>query len=246
MVSEEFLNLRREIIAHDFKRMNPMQLKAVFHTDGPLLILAGAGSGKTTVIVNRIANLIKYGKAFNSSQCEGEPTAHDIEVMKAVLAGHDEMYGDIERLMSVDPVKPWQILAITFTNKAAGELKERLKLMLGDPAEEIWASTFHSCCARILRKDGALLGYTPHFTIYDTDDSGKLIKECQKQLNITEQQLAYKSILSEISKAKDKMMTPAEMLKAAGSDIRMQKIAKVYELYQDMLVRADAMDFDDI
>lgn len=246
MINEEFLALRRAIIARDFKRLNPMQIQAVLHTDGPLLILAGAGSGKTTVIVNRIARLIKYGKAFNSQQCDYEPTPQDIQYMRAVLEGKEEFYDDIKHLMSVDAVKPWQMLAITFTNKAANELKERLASMLGESAQDIWASTFHSSCARILRKDGGLLGFTQHFTIYDTDDSNRLMKECQRQLDINDKQLSHKAILAEISKAKDTMTTPEQMLKQAGNDVRMIKIAKAYKLYQELLTKADAMDFDDI
>ncbi|MFR8669337.1 MAG: ATP-dependent helicase [[Clostridium] leptum] len=185
--------------------MNPRQLEAVLHTEGPLLILAGAGSGKTTVLINRIAYIIDQSLA-----------------------------------------KPWQILAITFTNKAAGELKERLTAMLGDTGGDVWAATFHSTCARILRRDGDRIGYSSHFTVYDTDDSKRLVKDCQKALNIDDKMISHKSILSEISHAKDSMLSPADYQAAAGSDFRLAKIGAVYELYQKRLREADAMDFDDL
>lgn len=187
------------------KKMNPRQLEAVLHTEGPLLILAGAGSGKTTVLINRIAYIIDQSLA-----------------------------------------KPWQILAITFTNKAAGELKERLTAMLGDTGGDVWAATFHSTCARILRRDGDRIGYSSHFTVYDTDDSKRLVKDCQKALNIDDKMISHKSILSEISHAKDSMLSPADYQAATGSDFRLAKIGAVYELYQKRLREADAMDFDDL
>ena len=246
MASKEFFELRKKIIEKDFSSMNEMQKKAIFCTEGPLLILAGAGSGKTTVIVNRIANIVKYGKAWASEQVMFEPSARDIEYMKRYLDGETDLLFDIEDSLSVDNARPWQILAITFTNKAANELKERLEKMLGTDANDIWASTFHACCARILRKDGSVLGYTSNFTIYDTDDSKRLMKECQRQLGIKDDVLSHKTILSEISKAKDNLVSPQEYLKQAGKDVRLQKIGSAYKLYQDELKKADAMDFDDI
>ena len=242
----EFLELRKKIIDNYFSRMNPMQKKAIFSVNGPLLVLAGAGSGKTTVLVNRIANIIKFGDAYNSTYSEFEPTENDIDIMRAYLNGDCEDLFEVEDLLSVNPAEPWQILAITFTNKAAGELKERLSKMLGECANDIWASTFHSSCARILRKYGDRLGYSSHFTIYDTDDSRKMMKECQKQLGIEDKFLSHKTILHEIGIAKDSLVSPAEFRKSAGNDIRMMKIASAYELYQNLLKKADAMDFDDL
>lgn len=182
-----------------------MQQQAVFCTEGPLLILAGAGSGKTTVLVNRIAYILK------SELC-----------------------------------KPWQILAITFTNKAAGELKERICNAVPEGGSDIWAATFHSTCARILRRYGDRIGFTSHFTVYGTDDQKKLVKDILKQLNYDEKMLPVKRVLNEISKAKDEMLTPQEMLKRAGYDNLKQSVAKVYEIYQSRLKTADAMDFDDM
>ena len=188
-----------------FSKMNDMQQQAVFHTEGPLLILAGAGSGKTTVLVNRIAYIMQAGLA-----------------------------------------EPWQILAITFTNKAAGELKDRIEAVGGDGAEEVWAATFHSTCARILRRYGDRLGYTSHFTIYDTDDSRRLMKEILKQLNIDEKFLSHKTVLNEISKYKDRMKTPKDVKIKSDFDSRLKYIAEAYELYQQRMQTSDAMDFDDL
>ncbi len=185
--------------------MNPMQQQAVFATEGPLLILAGAGSGKTTVLVNRIAYILQCGLC-----------------------------------------KPWQILAITFTNKAAGELKERICNAVTEGGADIWAATFHSACARILRRYGDRIGYTSHFTVYGTDDQKRLVKDIYKQLNFDEKTLKIRAVLSEISKAKDKMQTPSDMLREAEFDSRKKSIAKVYEVYQARLKTADAMDFDDM
>ena len=148
--------------------------------------------------------------------------------------------------MQVNAPRPWEILAITFTNKAASELKERLEKMLGPDGNEIWASTFHAACARILRRYGDRIGFSNHFTIYDTDDSRRAMKECQRALNIEDRVINHKAALAEISKAKDSLITPEEFKKSAGSDFRLKKIADLYEMYQANLQRADAMDFDDI
>ena len=185
--------------------LNEMQQLAVDTTEGPLLILAGAGSGKTTVLVNRVEHIIS------------------------------------SRLAA-----PWQVLAITFTNKAAGELRERLVSAIGDEANDIWAYTFHSCCSRILRRFGEKIGYTNHFTIYDTDDSRRVMKQCQKQLGIEDKLINHKSILAEISRAKDSLISPEEYKQTSQNDFRKSKIAECYELYQAQLKKSDAMDFDDI
>lgn len=242
----EFLLLRKQIIENEFKRMNAMQKKAVFQTDGPLLILAGAGSGKTTVLVNRIANLLRFGQAYTSDYADRTPDDTDLQNMRAYLAGDHSVYPQIADVLRANAPKPWQILAITFTNKAANELKERLCGMLGEDAQDIWASTFHASCVRILRRNADRIGFTNRFTIYDTDDSKRVMKECQKLLNIEDRFLPHKSILAEISRAKDALVSPAEFKKTAGQDVRMQKIADCYEKYQRLLQNADAMDFDDI
>lgn len=241
-----FLQLRREIIENEFRRMNDMQKKAVFQVNGPLLILAGAGSGKTTVLVNRIANLIRFGDAYNSDFAQRTPDEHDMELMRRYLDGDHTVYPQIADVLSVEAPKPWQILAITFTNKAANELKERLAVMLGEDSVDLWASTFHSACVRILRRNADKLGFTNRFTIYDTDDSRRVMKECQRLLDIEDRFLPHKMILSEISRAKDALVTPEEFLKSAGEDVRLRKIGECYAKYQQLLKNADAMDFDDL
>lgn len=246
MNNTEVLLLRKQIIEKEFNRMNDMQKEAVFNTKGPLLILAGAGSGKTTVVVSRIANLIKYGEAYSSDWLERTPDDSDIEKMKMYLDGDKTVYEDIKDLLSVNAVKPWQILAITFTNKAANELKDRLSLILGDQAMDIWASTFHSSCVRILRRDGEKIGFSSHFTIYDTDDCKRVIKECQRLLDIDDKFLPHKSIMNEISRAKDSLITPEQFINDNSGDIRLEKVGQVYKKYEQMLHDADAMDFDDI
>lgn len=243
---QEYYTLRRRIMDREFSRMNDMQRQAVFHTDGPLLILAGAGSGKTTVLVNRIANLVKYGRAYDSREMPFSLSEEDIALLRDCAAGTQEADTRVASLLAVDPCPAWRILAITFTNKAAGELKERLVNMLGEDGNEVAASTFHSLCARILRRDGTALGYSSHFTIYDTDDSRRLMKECMKALNIDEKTLGHKAILSEIGRAKDQLLSPAEFAQTTGSDFRKKKIAECYALYQKRLKEADAMDFDDL
>ncbi|MBE6737256.1 MAG: ATP-dependent DNA helicase PcrA [Ruminococcaceae bacterium] len=196
-----------QAIKNQYSRMNEMQQQAVFHTEGPLLILAGAGSGKTTVLVNRISYIL---------QCN---LAH-----------------------------PWQILAITFTNKAARELKDRICLSVPEGGADIWAATFHSVCARILRRFADRIGYTPHFTIYDTDDQRKVIKEILKSMNVDEKILGHRQVLSAISHAKDEMKTPADMEKEATDrfDSRKVTIARAFEKYQTRLKSSNAMDFDDM
>ena len=148
--------------------------------------------------------------------------------------------------MSVSACAPWRIMAITFTNKAAGELKDRLCSMLGETANDIWASTFHSTCARILRRDGERIGYSSHFTVYDTDDQRRLMKSILKELDISEKNITPKSILNEISRAKDSLISPAEYALTVGDDFRLKIISRAYTTYQKRLEDADAMDFDDL
>ncbi len=226
--------------------MNSVQRKAVFFVNGPLLILAGAGSGKTTVLVNRIANMIAFGNAYNSDFVSDEITEEDVEEMKRFIRDGGELDPCVKNLLAVSPVKPWNILAITFTNKAAGELKERIAARVPEGGRDIWAATFHSTCARILRRFGDRLGYSSKFTVYDSDDQKRLIKDCQKQLNIDDKILSHKSIISEISHSKDSMILPKDYALNAGTDTRKISIAKVYALYQERLKTSDAMDFDDL
>ncbi len=243
---QEIINLRKKVLEKEFSRMNSMQRSAVFCVDGPLLILAGAGSGKTTVLVNRIANMIEYGNAYNSDEVITELREDELQAVNDYLKNGGELDPAVKFRLSVRPVRPWNILAITFTNKAAGELKDRIAARVGDQSSAVWASTFHSTCARILRRFGDRLGYSDRFAIYDSDDQKRLIKDVQKQLNYDDKILSHKSIIAEISGAKDSMITPEEYLKQAGTDNRLLSIAKAYALYQDRLKAADAMDFDDL
>ena len=245
MEREDLLDLRRQVLEKEFSRMNERQRRAVFHTEGPLLILAGAGSGKTTVLVNRIANLVRYGKAYHSAFFQPEFSQADEESCRSYLEGG--ALSEISRArLSVSACQPWRILAITFTNKAAGELKDRLCAMLGEEGRDIWASTFHSSCARMLRRDGERLGYSAHFTIYDTDDSRRLMKEVMRDLDINEKSLSHRAILGEISRAKDSLISPEEYESQAGMDFRLKVVARAYLAYQRRLADSDAMDFDDL
>lgn len=239
----DFIELRKQVIKKYFGRMNDKQFEAVTTVKGPLLILAGAGSGKTTVLVNRIANIIKFGDAYSSTFIP-EVTDEMIKSGEEYLNGVTDFVPD--NYFAVSPAKPWQILAITFTNKAAGELKERIGLKLTDGAEDIWAGTFHSVCGKILRRNAELIGHTSHFTVYDTDDQRRLMKQIMKSNNIDEKLVSHKSVLSAISHAKDKLISPAEFKQSAGSDFRRQTVAELYGIYQKRLKEADAMDFDDM
>lgn len=242
----DFYSLRKKIIEKDFSRMNDMQKEAVFTADGAVLILAGAGSGKTTVLVNRIAYLIKYGNAYRSDFSYRTPTEEEIAVLEKYAEQGGELPENLQALLSVDAPQPWQILAITFTNKAANELKTRLETMLGEKGNDVWASTFHSCCVRILRRDSDRIGFSKNFTIYDTDDSKRVMKEVLRVLDIDEKRLPVKYVLNEISRAKDSLQTPGDYIASAGYDVNRKLIGQAFEKYEEMLKKADAMDFDDI
>ena len=244
MKKNTFTEAKRAALERYFSRMNDRQREAVFTVNGPLLVLAGAGSGKTTVIVNRIANMINFGNAYYDESREGNPM--DEAFLRAYADGKEDDADMLRGIVAVEPVKPWNILAITFTNKAAGELKERLSAMLGEDALNIHASTFHSACVRILRSEIGALGYGTNFTIYDSDDSQRMIKNVMAELDISEKQLAPKAVLAEISSAKDKMITPEELLSDAGQDYRKKTVAKLYKLYDERLRAANGLDFDDI
>ncbi|MBO4524513.1 MAG: UvrD-helicase domain-containing protein [Ruminococcus sp.] len=244
MKTNTYDSAKQAALKRYFSRMNEMQQEAVFTVNGPVLVLAGAGSGKTTVIVNRIANMINFGNAYFDTSRKG--SKDDIAFLNNYADGKTDDFDTLRDIVAVEPIRPWNILAITFTNKAAGELKERLSAMLGEEAMHINASTFHSACVRILRSEIEALGYGRDFTIYDSDDSQRMIKNVMAELDVSEKQLAPKAVLSEISIAKDKMITPAELRAEAGQDYRKKMVAKLYALYQERMKAANALDFDDI
>ena len=239
--TSRFLDARRAYIRSRFPHLNPMQQEAVLQTEGPLLILAGAGSGKTTVLINRIYNLLKYGSGSDSELLP--PFAS--EDMIRELEEHGPL---ADEYAAMDPVPPWQILAITFTNKAAGELKTRLETLLGESSRDIWACTFHSACVRILRRDCDRLGFTRDFTIYDTSDSLSLIKHILKDQNLDEKYYPPRGILSEISRAKGDKVLPPEFCAEAKKTVNLhrQQIGEIYTEYVRRLSVSDAMDFDDL
>ena len=242
-----YVDVKRKALEAYFGKLNNMQKKAVFTVNGPVLILAGAGSGKTSVLVNRIANMVAFGNAYASENVPASVNDDDIAFLDKYDGSTDE--NAVSRLADIiaeNRINPWNILAITFTNKAAGELKERLHAMLGEQADSICAATFHSACVRILRREIDKLGYTSSFTIYDSDDSQRLLKSCYDPLDLSDKTFPVKTVLGVISSAKDKLITPDEFEKEAAGDYRKLGIAKLYKLYQQRLREANALDFDDI
>lgn len=237
----EYLSARKAWLENRFSFLNPMQRLAVLATEGPVLILAGAGSGKTTVLIHRIANLLRYGSASDSDAIPETASDTGLSELRR-LSEKAESYA------SLFPVPAWKILAITFTNKAADELKSRLETLIGPSSRDIWACTFHSACVRILRRDAEKLGYTNSFVIYDSADSLSLMKRILKDLNLDDKLYPPKQLLSEISRAKDAMVLPEDYLGSAQqyNDIRKQKLAEIYREYNRRLFSSNAMDFDDL
>ena len=245
----KYIEARRKLIASEFQNLNPAQLEAVMTTEGPLLLLAGAGSGKTTVLISRIANLLRYGRASDSTEIP--PGVGEAELRLLEAAATDPNHPELNRargFAALDPVEPWRILAITFTNKAANEMKSRLYRLLGEGSERIWAMTFHAACVRILRADCDRLGFTPEFSIYDSSDSQSLIRRIIKEMNLDEKNFPYRSVLSTISAAKNEGQSAQSYLDSAmgTNEIRRQRIAQCFVEYAKRLREANAMDFDDL
>ena len=244
-----FIAARRRYIASHFQNLNAMQAEAVMTTEGPLLLLAGAGSGKTTVLINRIANLIRFGRGSDSNEAADTVTEEDVLFLENLPTPMTEFdRSRAEYLCALEPAAPWSIIAITFTNKAANELKERLERILGTGAQDVWAMTFHSACCRILRREIERLGYSRSFTIYDTADSERLMKDIIKDMGLDDKTFPAKYVLSVISREKDRMVTPDELLDRAetAGDIRLLHTARAYKTYQTRLKDNNALDFDDI
>ncbi|MBO5312590.1 MAG: UvrD-helicase domain-containing protein [Clostridia bacterium] len=241
-----FIRAKRRLFDKYYSFLNPEQREAVYTVNNPVLILAGAGSGKTTVLVNRIAHIIKYGNAYFDDEVPLDLTEDTVDSLEMVAGlDKDTIENCLEAFKSA-PCKPYNILAITFTNKAANEIKSRLQVAVGEEATDIWAGTFHSVCMRILRQHGEKLGYKPNFSVCDTDDSKKVISKCMKDLGIDEKLLPLKSVMNEIGRAKDKLMTPYDYSLEVGDDAKYKDVARAYELYQKRLMESNLLDFDDI
>ena len=245
-LTQEFCALRDTYIEKQFGRLNEMQRRAVFTTDGPLLILAGAGSGKTTVLVNRIANLIRFGSAHGSKQTPRPATEEDVKALRnAIMTGTDAPFW-LDGMLKQNAVRSWNVMAITFTNKAAGELKERLRRMLGgEEGDEVFASTFHSACVRILRRWAEEIGYPRSFTIYDTDDAQRVMKNVYKELNVDDKFLPVKAAINQMSRWKDQLVSPEQAVGTAR-DTKGSLTARIYAAYEKKLKEAGAFDFDDL
>jgi len=246
-----YIRARHKIISRRYQRMNDRQREAILATEGPLLLLAGAGSGKTTVLIHRIDNLLTFGRGSDTEEIPPWASEEDLVFLENFPdSPSSQDWVRAQRLCSIDPVKPWSVLAITFTNKAASELKERLAETCGPASKDIWAATFHHACIRILRRDVEYLGlgFNSSFTIYDTEDSKRVIKDIVKDLSLDQKDFQPRSILTIISNAKDKNQSPEQFAQEskASHDWRMPHIAEIYAGYTRRLREANAMDFDDI
>ena len=249
-LERRFIQARHDAIATEYSNLNPCQRQGVLATEGPLLLLAGAGSGKTTVLIHRVANLLRFGRGSDTDEIPIPISEDEVQFLEQYAAAPDAAQRPLmEYLCAVEPARPWEVLAITFTNKAANELKERLGRMLGEEvAADVWASTFHSACVRILRRDIDRLGFDRSFTIYDSDDSKRVIKDIVKELELEEKSFPPREVQTIISRAKNDMQTPEDFAEQgkAINDWRKIRMGKVYSLYNKKLRDANALDFDDL
>ena len=249
-LERRFIQARHDAIATEYSNLNPCQRQGVLATEGPLLLLAGAGSGKTTVLIHRVANLLRFGRGSDTDEIPIPISEDEVQFLEQYAAAPDAAQRPLmEYLCAVEPARPWEVLAITFTNKAANELKERLGRMLGEEvAADVWASTFHSACVRILRRDIDRLGFDRSFTIYDSDDSKRVIKDIIKELELEEKSFPPREVQTIISRAKNDMQTPEDFAEQgkAINDWRKIRMCKVYSLYNKKLRDANALDFDDL
>lgn len=244
----KFASIRRAVIEQVFSRMNDHQKEAIFQTEGPLLVLAGAGSGKTTVLIHRIINILRFGHGYDSPYATPGATMDDLAFLADYMTNpKPENRARAMQLCAVHPAKPWEIVAITFTNKAAHELQERLAQAVGEQdAAAIWAYTFHTCCLHILRRDIERLGYNSTFTIYDEDDKKRVITDLVRRLKLDDKVFDPRKIMSEISRAKDNLITPRTFAVDQRNEFYMGKIAELYTLYEKEMRANNALDFDDI
>ena len=246
-LNTEYTKAKRDLFDKVFReRLNPEQCRAVFTVKGPLLVLAGAGSGKTTVLVNRISYLLRYGNAYFSEYVPESVTEETVHALRDALSLSPCEIEEILPEFITEPCPPWSVLAITFTNKAAAEIRTRLADTFGDKSitDSIWAGTFHSMCLRILRSHGEKLGYRNGITIYDADDAKRVISGCMQELGIDEKKLSSKVVANLISRAKDRLETPDKL--SDDQDPRLGDVRRIYERYTETLMRNNALDFDDI
>ena len=248
MDDQRFIELKHSLFDKYYDNLNAEQRKSIYSVNGPTLILAGAGSGKTTVLVHRLTHILRYGDGYNThnGSVEINDALYD-EMEKAISLPHEELGKYLEKF-AFDPPAPWSVMAITFTNKAANEIKSRIRALLGESeaADEIWAGTFHSICMRIMRRYGDALGYSRDVGICDADDTKKLITDCMKKLNIDQKKLPVKTVMSQISRAKDNLKSSSDFAKEAQSDHKARQIARIYEMYEARLLESNLLDFDDI
>ena len=250
-LTERLTKAKQRIFEKAYSHLNGKQREAVFATEGPLLVLAGAGSGKTTVLVQRIAHLVRYGDAYTNEDYAAEllfePYIEKLEVLASDPGASRESLENAMVTLAHNPARPYQILAITFTNKAANEIKSRLEAQLGASALDVWAGTFHSICAKLLRMYIDRLGFERSFTIYDTDDQKRLMNAIIKEFEVSDKTFPAKSVLNEISRAKEKLLLPDDYEGIIGThDLRRRTILRLYREYELRKRSANALDFDDL